>query len=78
MAQRCQVRLQIAEIRALRDTVAYALRKIKVDSKAGWYKRGTAARLLALTDARGTVASLLDLFFTQTNETDLWETALTI
>jgi HEAT repeat protein len=55
-----------------------ALRKIMLDSKAGWYDRGTAARVLALTDAHGTIARLLNLFFTQTNQTELWETALTI
>ena len=48
-----------------------------LDSKAGWHDRGTAARVLALTDAHGTVASLLNLFFTQTDQIELWETALT-
>ena len=57
---------------------AVALRKIMLDSKAGWYHRGTAAKVLALADAPGTVASLLDLFFTQTDKIELWETALTI
>ena len=49
-----------------------------LDSKAGWYERGTAAKVLALADARSTAASLLDLFFTQTDKAELWETALTI
>jgi HEAT repeat protein len=34
--------------------------------------------MVALADARGAVVSLLDLFFSQTDKIDLWETALTI
>jgi len=49
-----------------------------LDPEAGWYLRGFAARVLALADARGTVSSLLDLFFVQTDKMELWETALTI
>ena len=49
-----------------------------LDPEAGWYMRGFAAKMLALADARGAIASLLDLFFAQTDKTELWETALTI
>jgi HEAT repeat protein len=55
-----------------------ALRRVILDPAAGWYLRGFAARVLALADARGVVRSLLDLFFVQTDEIELWETALTI
>jgi HEAT repeat protein len=49
-----------------------------LDPRAGWQRRGIAATVLALADARSAVATLLDLFFAQTDETELWETALTI
>ncbi len=49
-----------------------------LDPKAGWTVRGTAARVLATADAAGVAATLLDLFFAQTDKTDLWETALAI
>ena len=58
--------------------LASALRRVALDTEAGWYVRGFAARILALSDARGTLASLLDLFFEQTDKIELWETALTI
>jgi len=54
------------------------LSRVILDASAGWLIRGTAARVLALADRRGTVASLLDLFFSQTDRIELWETALTI
>jgi hypothetical protein len=44
-----------------------------LDSAAGWYVRGTAARLLAIADPSSVTASLLDLFFTQTDKIELWE-----
>jgi hypothetical protein len=55
-----------------------ALRRVMLDSAAGWYVRGFAARVLAIGDARGAMADLLDLFFAQTEKIELWETALTI
>jgi hypothetical protein len=59
-------------------SISSALRIVMFDPGAGWYRRGTAAKVLALADAQGAVAGLLDLFFTQTGEIELWETALTI
>lgn len=58
-------------------SIGSALRAAMLDPDAGWYRRGTAAKLLAIVDGRA-AASLLDLFFTQTDETESWETALTI
>jgi HEAT repeat protein len=58
--------------------LASALRRVMLDPAAGWYVRGFAARVLAIGDARGAVAALLDLFFVQTDKIELWETALTI
>ena len=55
-----------------------ALRIVALDPGAGWHNRGTAAKVLALSDPGGTVRSLLDLFFIQTGKTELLETALTI
>jgi HEAT repeat protein len=49
-----------------------------LDPAAGWYLRGFAARILALADRKGAIASLLDLFFVQTDKIELRETALTI
>ncbi len=49
-----------------------------LDPRAGWYRRGAAAKILELADARASVETLLDLFFTQTDKIELWETALTI
>ena len=54
------------------------MRRVMLDPAAGWYGRGFAARVLALADAKGAVAALLDLFFAQTEKIELWETALTI
>jgi HEAT repeat protein len=59
-------------------SISSALRIVMFDPGAGWYRRGTAAKVLALADAQGAVAGLRDLFFTQTGEIELWETALTI
>jgi HEAT repeat protein len=55
-----------------------ALRAMMRDPEAGGYRRGTAAKLLALADARASVGILLDLFFAQTDKIELWETALAI
>jgi HEAT repeat protein len=49
-----------------------------LDPAAGWYTRGIAARMSAISDRRGAVSSLIGLFFTQTDRIELWETALTI
>jgi hypothetical protein len=54
------------------------LRLAMLDPEAGWHRRGTAAKLLAISDGRAAVAGLLDLFFAQTEKTELWKTALTI
>lgn len=59
-------------------SIGSALRTAMLDPGAGWYRRGTAAKVLAIADGRGAVAGLLDLFFTQTDKIELWETALTI
>jgi HEAT repeat protein len=59
--------------------LASALRSVMLDPGADWLvQRGTAARFLALADSRMVVARLLDLFFTQTDKRELWDTALTI
>jgi HEAT repeat protein len=55
-----------------------ALRGVMLDGKAGWYHRARAAGVLALEDAEDVVASLLDLFFSQAEKTELYETALTL
>jgi HEAT repeat protein len=49
-----------------------------LDPNAGWLTRATAAKLLAVADRRSTTAALLNLFFTQSEKIELWETALTI
>jgi HEAT repeat protein len=59
-------------------SVGLALRTVMLDPSAGWHRRGTTAKLLAIADAQGAVTGLLDQFFTQTGKTELWETALTI
>ena len=59
-------------------SLAEALPAIMLDPSVDWYTRGSAARLLALADARGTITSLLDLFFKQTEKEELWLTALSI
>jgi HEAT repeat protein len=59
-------------------SIGSALRIAMLDPDAGWYRRGTAAKVLAIADGRSAVAGLLDLFFAQTGKTELWETALTI
>jgi HEAT repeat protein len=51
---------------------------VVLDLSAGWYARGTATKELALADAHDAVASLLDLFFAQSDKIELWETALMI
>jgi hypothetical protein len=55
-----------------------AFRQVMLDIGAGWLTRGTAARVLAIADPAGAVVSLLDLFYSQTEKIELWETALTI
>jgi hypothetical protein len=59
-------------------SIGSALRSVMLDPGAGWLRRGTAAKVLAIADAGGAVARLLDLFFAQTDKIELWETALTI
>jgi HEAT repeat protein len=54
------------------------LRAIMLDPAAGWIARGTAAKVLATADARDAICTLLDLFFVQTEENDLWDTALAV
>jgi HEAT repeat protein len=54
------------------------LRSIVLDSGEDWYPRGEAARALGTVDAKGVVADLLQLFFSQLGEHELWETALTL
>ncbi len=58
--------------------ISSALRLMMLDPRAGWHRRGTAAKALALADPVASVEALLDLFFVQTDKIDLWETALTI
>jgi HEAT repeat protein len=55
-----------------------ALRRLMLDSGADWQDRAAAARMFALADAKGAVADLLDQFFTQSDKTELWVTALTV
>ena len=55
-----------------------ALRRVMLDPAAGWHVRGFAARVLAFGDARGASAALQDLFFAQSDKSELWETALTM
>jgi HEAT repeat protein len=59
-------------------SLASALNLIALDHSADWRRRGSAAKLLALAGERGVNLRLLDLFFTQTDKIELWETALTI
>jgi len=74
-----KLRKRLRCLRRTYPTLVFAnLNRILLDPKAGWLIRGTAAQVLALADARGTVASLLNRFFTQTDKIELWETALTI
>lgn len=54
-----------------------ALRWVMHDPTASSQVRGLAAKALALADQR-IAGELLDLFFTQTEEVELWETALAI
>ncbi len=49
-----------------------------LDPAAWWLARGTAAKMLATADASHTILELLDLFFAQTEENDVWETALAV
>jgi HEAT repeat protein len=58
--------------------LVHALRLIMLDSRADWYTRGTAARLLGLAGTPGAVRNLLDLFFAQSGKDELWQTALTV
>jgi HEAT repeat protein len=59
-------------------SIGSALQAAMLDPGAGWLRRGTAAKMLAIADARGAVARLLNLFFTQKGKAELWETALAI
>jgi HEAT repeat protein len=61
-----------------RRQIGPALRAVMLDPGAGWYTRGSCARLLALDEASDAMTALLDLFFAQTERTELWDTALTI
>jgi len=55
-----------------------ALRTIVFDQSAGGLMRGSAGQLLPVGDRRRAIASLLDLFFKQTDKIELSETAFTI
>ena len=44
-------------------SIGSALQTMMLDPTVFWMRRGTAAKLLAIADARGAVTSLLDLFF---------------
>jgi HEAT repeat protein len=59
-------------------SLGQALRTIMLDSAAGWYTRGQAARLLAVTAGASVADELIQQFFAQTEEIELWETALTM
>jgi len=54
-----------------------ALRSIMLGPAAGWQARGLAAKMLSIA-GDNCAANLMDLFFAQTEEIELWETGLTI
>jgi HEAT repeat protein len=58
-------------------TLGSALNEVILDPAAGWYARGTLAKLLRTVD-ESVVADLLDLFQRQTEKDALWETALAL
>ena len=49
-----------------------------LDSEAGWIRRARAAGVLALDCSSGVVDALLELFFSQVDKIELYETALTL
>jgi hypothetical protein len=55
-----------------------ALEQVMLDTSAGYWVRGDAARMLAFADAKRVRRKLLQLFFSQTKDPDVLETALTI
>ena len=52
------------------------LRALMLDMSEGWLVRGSAARLLAMSKPHQALSNLLDQFFEQTDQVELWETAL--
>jgi HEAT repeat protein len=54
------------------------LHEAMLDGKAGWLRRAAISKVLAVADASGVVASQLDLFFSQSEKNELYETALTL
>jgi len=55
-----------------------ALRDLLLDGEAGWMVRGEAGRILAIASQCSVVDELLTQFFSQTEKSELWETALTL
>jgi tRNA(Ile2) C34 agmatinyltransferase TiaS len=55
-----------------------ALRTIMLDPTIGWFTRGQAARVLAVAEGASVANELIQQFFAQTEEIELWETALTM
>ena len=69
---------QLRKCEAGESRIGPALRTVMLDPGAGWYTRGSCARLPALDETSDAMTALLDLFFAQTEKIELWETALTI
>ncbi len=59
-------------------SLGHTLRFIMLDPEAGWFIRGKAAHLLALAEGASVANELIRQFFAQTEEIELWETALTM
>jgi tRNA(Ile2) C34 agmatinyltransferase TiaS len=59
-------------------SLSHALRAIMLDPTIGWYTRGQAARLLTVAEGASVADKLIQQFFAQTGEIELWETALTM